>query len=45
MKKLSKKPSKKSPKIILTKPEKKIISNVNAYGGESCGGGCSMLKW
>ncbi len=33
------------PKVKLVKPEKKVISNVNAYGGEGCGDHCGMLKW
>lgn len=33
------------PKVKLVKPEKKVISNVAAYGGEGCGHSCGMLKW
>ena len=35
----------KLPKVKLVKPEKKVLSNVNAYGGEGCGRTCGMLKW
>jgi len=32
-------------KKTLVKPAKVNKSNVVAYGGDNCGGGCSLLKW
>jgi len=29
----------------LVKPSKARKSTVVAYGGDNCGGGCSLLKW
>lgn len=32
-------------KSNLKKPNKKLITSVNTYGGDGCGNGCGMLKW